>query len=686
MPLFSRNEPAAGGIPTPTYDRWRPALDAVLRVSELAASGAPVADSLQGTLKIAVELLRAQQGSLMAVTDDGQTLVLVASVGLSGDVGIGQRVLVGDSVAGRVLATGRPLLLGDSQDQFAELTPRHRTISSSVVVPLRSGGRAIGVLSLAISDSPAMFTEDDLRLAQMFADQAAGILDRSKDGERSQRVAGSLAELAKATSALANPADLDQLLHQVLEGGLGLVGGIEGFSCLFDPGSGSMTRGVFRGIDKTTIRNLLELEELKKAVAGSSVTFAPEAGVVALGLSGVNVSTGVLVVRSTLVPSAETKELLTLFGAACDAALTSLENQRKATHSRAELDSILTGVPNPIILVDDKRRLISANPAAETLFGLSSIFSSGDAIQGRLGNESVEQLLMATGKMIDEITAGNPPRAFKVRLTDITLPEASVGRVLVMDDVTEEREIAQTQRDFVAMIGHELRTPLTLVKGFARTLLKRAEKGPLSVDDARDALTTIDARAGQLERLIEDLLYVSKIETREATLRIESVNVREMILAAIDDLRHDYTDRKIDLESPELQWSCDEMKVALVIRHIIENALKYSEPPDVVQVRVTEDTDELLIEVMDRGMGILSADIPHIFDRFRQVDGSSTRSHGGTGVGLYLCSKLIAMLGGRIWVDSTWGKGSTFSIALPRRVTSTIGEAAVTASPATSAP
>jgi signal transduction histidine kinase len=241
-----------------------------------------------------------------------------------------------------------------------------------------------------------------------------------------------------------------------------------------------------------------------------------------------------------------------------------------------------------------------------------------------------------------------------------------MGRILVLDDVTTEREMAQKQRDFVAMIGHELRTPLTIIKGFARTFLRKgaAAKG----EDIQEALKTIDARAGLLERLIEDLLYVSQIETREASLRIEHVDIPAVVQDVTEDLIGLRAEREAILEIPRpLTWPGDETKLALVLRHLIENALKYSEGPDPVIIRASEDGEELRIDVIDKGVGIVSSDIPGIFERFRQVDASSTREHGGTGVGLYLCAQLVRMHAGRIWVESTWGKGSTFSFTIPRR-------------------
>jgi signal transduction histidine kinase len=161
---------------------------------------------------------------------------------------------------------------------------------------------------------------------------------------------------------------------------------------------------------------------------------------------------------------------------------------------------------------------------------------------------------------------------------------------------------------------------------------------------------------------------VSQIETREASLRIDQVDIAQLVQAVTEDLISFQLEREAILEIPRpLMWPCDETKIALVMRHLIENALKYSEGPNPVTIKAVDDGEELRIDIIDKGVGIVSSDIPGIFERFRQVDASSTREHGGTGVGLYLCAQLVRMHNGRIWVDSTWGKGSTFSFTLPRR-------------------
>ncbi|MGI8521272.1 MAG: sensor histidine kinase, partial [Actinomycetota bacterium] len=332
----------------------------------------------------------------------------------------------------------------------------------------------------------------------------------------------------------------------------------------------------------------------------------------------------------------------------------------------SELEAIICGVPNPIVLAGSDNRIVALHPAAETLFGVSASFSAGAPVDGSLAHPQVESMLLAAGEQQAEVVAGNPPRTYKVRSTDVRLPGEPTGRVLIMDDITVEREIAQTQRDFVAMIGHELRTPLTIVSGFARTLLARGEKA--SPEDTKEALSTIEAKAGQLGRLIEDLLYISGVETREAILKPEETRVAELLGEVAEEALERFPGREIELDVPrKLHWPLDRTKVALVLRHLLTNALEYSSEPEsvIVRARELENKDELVVEVVDRGEGILSTNMPHIFERFRQIDSSSTREHGGIGVGLYLCSQLVKLHQGRIWADSSWGKGSTFSFSLP---------------------
>lgn len=663
MPLFARSHLELPESP----QKAKLALEACLRVSEIAASAAPLPEALKAMVDAAVELLGAEQGSIMLLEERERMLVLVAATGLPATVTRGARVPVGESVAGRVLATGTPLRLGQiDQDAFVNFVPKNRPIASSIVVPLRIGGRAMGVLNLAIVEGALTFTDEDVRVGQMFADQAAGVIHRARLHEQAEHRSQDLMRLLEADDGLLGTLDIDALLQRVLDGGTRLAGSKDGFACLFDPETAALSRGVFRGIDKPTIRSILAKDEVIQAldkVDLAVLTHEQRGPLTAAALRTSKGTRGLLVVAA---PVSGRDDLVKAFAQAASAALSASELHSDVERKESELSSIIQGVPNPIVLIDARGRFVAINPAAEELFSISSVFSAGARVEEMLGADEVVKLLQGEGDVQAEVRLGNPERTFKVRVADVRVPGAPIGRVMIMDDVTSERAIIQTQHDFVAMIGHELRTPLTIIKGFARTLMKRVEQA--TIEEATEALEIIDNRAGQLERLIEDLLYVSGIESREASLRIDDVDIAQLIENVVDDLLEGHADREVVLEvPPEVVWACDETKIGLVIRHLVENALKYSKAPAPVVLRVSKNDDELRVDVIDRGIGIVSSDVPRIFDRFRQIDASSTREHGGTGVGLYLCAQLVRVHDGRIWVDSSWGKGSTFSFSLPRR-------------------
>ena len=665
MALFSG---ARASLPR-SPDRWKAALEAALEVSEIATSQAPLADAVAQMLSVAVELLGAERGSIMLLDEDGRTLVLMAGHGLPSEVSVGHRQPVGESVAGRVLATGRPLLLGDvDQDAFVNFVPKARSINSSVVVPLRTQGRTNGVLNLATNQRASAFNEEDMRLAQLFADQAGAVIHRTKLHERAERRSSDLMALVESSRGLLGSLELDELLQNILDGAIRLSAAPRGFVCLLDE-SNRIERGMFRGFTKDTIREVMDHDEVTRAIDFHTVTTVVGPWVdllAAVGLRTARGTKGVIVVAPDASLVAERHDLLMAHGQQSASALSAAQLHAVLQRKESELEAIICGVPNPIVLAGSNSHIVALNPAAETLFGVSASFSAGAPVDGSLAHPQVESMLLAAGEQQAEVVAGDPPRTYKVRSNHVRLPGAPTGRVLIMDDITVEREIAQTQRDFVAMIGHELRTPLTIVTGFARTLLARGQKA--TPEETREALTTIDAKAGHLGRLIEDLLYISGVETREGVLKYEDTRVAELLGEVAAESLERFPEREIELEVPrKLHWPIDRPKVSLVLRHLLTNALEYSSEPEpvIVRARELENDNELVVEVVDRGEGILSTNMPHIFERFRQIDSSSTREHGGIGVGLYLCSQLVKLHQGRIWADSSWGKGSTFSFSLP---------------------
>jgi signal transduction histidine kinase len=218
--------------------------------------------------------------------------------------------------------------------------------------------------------------------------------------------------------------------------------------------------------------------------------------------------------------------------------------------------------------------------------------------------------------------------------------------------------------EFVANVSHELRTPLTAVIGNVATVARSGDT--LEPDERRDLLNAAERQAKRLAELLENLLATSRLagETPNiAPLRIELSSFAEEVAAA---LRARAPGRAIEvLAPPELDMVTDPTLLYRILYNLGDNALKYSD--DEVRFTVRANGDEALIAVTDRGLGIAEEDIPRIFERFQQLDSSNTRRVGGVGLGLYLSERGAKALGGRIEVQSEMGRGSTFTLRLPRK-------------------
>lgn len=646
--------------------RWSVALDATLRVSEIAASGAPVPQVISAVVDAATEVLGAEQAVLLLVDEQSKELVVDASAGLPPGCPKGSRIRLSGVLPNGMLPTAAMEVRTSPNGALQTLDPPGRSAATSVLAPLRVGGKVEGLLYIPSFKPSDVFEPDDLRLAQMFADQVAGVLQRTRLHEKAEQRSSGLTALVECTKGLLDSLDMEALLHSILDGATRLSHADGGFICLFDPETGAVSRGVFRNIAKTEIRAITEAPSVKQAMDEQIMILIPNpmGSRLAIGLRTTRGTKALIVVPGDQDLIDERSYVLRAFAQQCASALGASELHSEIERKESQLSSLIMSVPNPIVLVDHQRRIVSMNPAAERLFQTSAAFAMGQSISTTIPHPEIKEFLEGDGMLSGEITIGTPLSHFKVRVTDVRMPGAPLGRLLIMDDITQEREMAQTQRDFVAMIGHELRTPLTVIKGFAKMMYRKIDQ--VSKEDLKDALNTIDHRAELLERLIEDLLYVGQIESRETSLKLEETEINDLIQGVAVDVLEGYPQRTVDIEvPPSLRWACDEAKVGIVLRHLVDNALKYSPEGTPVTIKARTSDDELRIDVIDKGQGIVSSDIPHIFERFKQVDGSATREHGGTGVGLYLSAQLMKLHGGRIWVDSTWGKGSTFSLTLP---------------------
>lgn len=270
---------------------------------------------------------------------------------------------------------------------------------------------------------------------------------------------------------------------------------------------------------------------------------------------------------------------------------------------------------------------------------------------------------------VREITLSEPVhRVLKLKTNPVIDPSgAYVGCVTSLHDVTAEREISQMKNEFVSTVSHELRTPLTSIKGYVDLILD-GEAGEIN-EIQQEFLTIVKQNSDRLVALINDLLDISRIESGRIHLKIQPLDMAELVDGTVETFRAvaETAGIGIAVELPgDLSLAAgDRDRVSQVLMNLLSNAIKYSPGGGTVTVRARARDGQVVLSVTDEGIGITSEDQEHLFDKFYRVDSSLTREIGGSGLGLSICKTIIELLGGQIWVKSTPGEGSTFSFSLP---------------------
>jgi PAS domain S-box-containing protein len=372
--------------------------------------------------------------------------------------------------------------------------------------------------------------------------------------------------------------------------------------------------------------------------------------------------------------------LLTLANQAA-AALINEELYREAESERAALRDIVGHSSDGIYTVGPDRTVRSWNAAMVALTG----YQEDEA----LGQKCFNLLRARDGDGVDMCAADCPILA-AARSGHEEVRDASVlnkeglarwiryahapiigndgemdADVVVVRDVTRERQTDELKADFVASVSHELRTPLTPIKGFLMTLLR--EDRDFAQDRRREYYKLMLMQAQRLERLIEDLLEVTRLEAGAGLVDSTAIDAVDLVRQVVDRFTGEDPDRVVHVVAPDHVVYCrgDWMRVDQVLGNLLSNALRYAPPHEPVEVRLVPQGREVVFEVRDWGPGIPIDEQSRIFERFHRVGHYMTREPGGAGLGLYLAKRLVEAMGGRIWVSSRLGHGSVFSFALP---------------------
>jgi len=376
----------------------------------------------------------------------------------------------------------------------------------------------------------------------------------------------------------------------------------------------------------------------------------------------------------------DTETLLTLANQGA-AALVNEELYRTAESERAQLVDIVEHSSDGIYTVGGDRTVKSWNAAMVALTG----YQEDEAV----GQKCFNLLRARDGDGVDMCAADCPILAAadsgheEVRDASVLNKEGLarwiryahapviVGDgqmdtdVVVVRDVTRERQTDELKADFVASVSHELRTPLTPIKGFLMTLLR--EDRDFAQDRRREYYKLMLMQSQRLERLIEDLLEVTRLEAGAGLVDATAIDAVDLVRQVVDRFTSEDPDRTVHVVAPDHAVYCrgDWMRVDQVLGNLLSNALRYAPPHEPVEVRLVPQGREVVFEVRDWGPGIPIDEQSRIFERFHRVGHYMTREPGGAGLGLYLAKRLVEAMGGRIWVSSRLGHGSVFSFALP---------------------
>jgi two-component system phosphate regulon sensor histidine kinase PhoR len=344
----------------------------------------------------------------------------------------------------------------------------------------------------------------------------------------------------------------------------------------------------------------------------------------------------------------------------------------QVTEARNQFEAILKSMADGVIAVNQNGEVLFINPVVEEIFGTGGESAKGKNVLGVLRHYDAErfvQRVLKTGEPATlEIKAIGPQeKVFRLHATP--LQSAQTGRggaVILLRDITERKKLEEMRTEFVANVSHELRTPLTSLQGYLETLLGGAIDEP---ETARRFLEIMSKETERLTRLVDDLLHLSKIEGRRIAHRWQPVRLAECIDRVLAMFRPQARAKNITLNGevqPDLPYvQGDPDMLTQVLINLVDNAVKYTPAGGKVTVAAQTQGENVRVAVADTGPGIPPESLPRIFERFYRVDKARSRELGGIGVGLAIVKHIVNAHGGKTFVESTVGKGSTFSFVLP---------------------
>lgn len=422
---------------------------------------------------------------------------------------------------------------------------------------------------------------------------------------------------------------------------------------------------IVRQQDRITLTNLYRPRLLQ-----FPPTFIPPTALLAVALKQENNYFGALWVAFDRAHNFSWEEVhffITLAGYAAMAA----SNARlflSAEVGKQRMEAILNSTPDPVLVTDQKGRLLLANPAAWKALGYGMEWEQGQPIERVVSQPELLQLIRSGGEDPRPVEVALPDgRVYSATVSNVLAEGTPVGRVCVMRDVSRFKDLDSLKSEFVATVSHDLRSPLTLMRGYTTMLELVGQLNEQQVGYVHKILGSVET----MSRLVNNLLDLGRIEAGIG-LRLELVSTPEIVTNVASSLQLLATQRKVeirvDMDSTSLPLlESDPALLQQALFNLIENAIKYTEANGSALVKVSTTDDRMIFEVSDSGVGISPVDQAHLFEKFYRGAQIGARQARGSGLGLAIVKSIVDRHNGQVWVESQLGKGSSFFMSFPLR-------------------
>ena len=349
-------------------------------------------------------------------------------------------------------------------------------------------------------------------------------------------------------------------------------------------------------------------------------------------------------------------------------------NIEKILSEKKKSETIVESISDAIIVCDSESTIQLINHSAEDLLHIRESDAVGKNVRDAITDERLREIFSSP---VNAAALNQPYLQFpykdrqiylRPRISEIPTPHGTRGGiVLILQDVSQYKELDKMKSDFMAAVSHEFRTPLTSIN-MSVDILRQGLLGPVTKGQ-EELLQSSKQDCERLTKLVKELLQLAKLESDAIEMHEDRIDVRKLIESTVQPLRLPFKEKgvelvlKIDTALPTLLG--DEQQISWVISNLVNNALRYTGSGGTVEIRARQDAESMVLQVSDTGRGIAPEHLNKIFDKFVQVKQSSDTTPGSVGLGLTIAKEIVEMYGGTIWVESELNRGSTFSFRLP---------------------